>query len=395
MRQHVVTLNAGSSSIKFALFRVEADRPMLIAKGQAEGLGATPSFRARILGRDEDRLSLAANDHEAATRAIVDWIGDAFPDINVSAVGHRIVHGGVDYAGPVLLDAPIIAALQALIPLAPLHQPHNLAGVAAARTAFPGVPQIACFDTAFHRGHQFVNDAYALPRALYDRGLRRFGFHGLSYEFIARRLREIDPPRAKARVIVAHLGNGASVCAMKDGRSIASTMGFSALDGLPMGTRCGQVDPGLLLYLLEHDGISTAELSRLLYRESGLLGLSGVSQDMRALEASSAPFAQEAIDYFVHRVGMDIAALAATIEGVDSLVFTGGIGEHSARIRADVVAKLGWLGLACDRDANEAHAQLISTPASSASIYALATDEEAMIAQHVVEAIGLSPAAAA
>jgi acetate kinase len=257
------------------------------------------------------------------------------------------------------------------------------------------VPQVACFDTAFHRGHDFVNEAYALPRALYDRGLRRFGFHGLSYEFIARRLCELDPQCAKGRVIVAHLGNGASLCAMKNGRSVASTMGFSALEGLPMGTRCGQIDPGLLLYLLEHDKMSTAELSRLLYRESGLFGLSGVSQDMRALEASDARFAQDAIDYFVHRIQMEIGALAATIEGIDALIFTGGIGEHSARVRAGVIGKLGWLGLAFDRDANEAHAQLISAPSSSASIYVLTTDEEAMIAHHAIEAVGLIPAAAA
>lgn len=395
MREHAVTLNAGSSSIKFALFRVEADRPILVAKGQAEGLGATPSFHARALGGDERCVALASNDHEAATRVIVDWLGNAFPGVSVSAVGHRIVHGGVDYAAPVVLDDHIIAALEALIPLAPLHQPHNLAGVAAARIAFPGVPQIACFDTAFHRGHDFVNEAYALPRALYDRGLRRFGFHGLSYEFIARRLREIDLERAKGRVIVAHLGNGASLCAMKDGRSVASTMGFSALEGLPMGTRCGQIDPGLLLYLLEHDEMSTEELTHLLYRESGLLGLSGLSQDMRELEASGARFAQEAIDYFIHRIQMEIGALAATIEGIDALVFTGGIGEHSARIRAGVVSKLAWLGLAFDHDANEAHAQSISTPSSAASVHVLATDEEAMIARHAIEAVGLTPAAAA
>ena len=225
--------------------------------------------------------------------------------------------------------------------------------------------------------------------------LRRFGFHGLSYEFIARRLREIDPLRAKGRVIVAHLGNGASLCAMKNARSVASTMGFSALDGLPMGTRCGQIDPGLLLYLLEHDKMSTADLARLLYRESGLLGLSGLSQDMRALEESDAPFANDAIDYFIHRIQMEIGALAAAIEGVDALVFTGGIGEHSARVRAGVVSRLGWLGFAFEPGANEANAQRISTAASSAPIYVLATDEEAMIAHHAIEAAGLISAAAA
>lgn len=393
--QHVVTLNAGSSSIKFALFSVEANGPRMLANGQAEGLGATPSFRAHILMGEERRVSLAMSDHGTATRAIVDWIDDAFPDISVYAVGHRIVHGGVAYAAPVVLDDEIVAALEALIPLAPLHQPHNLAGVAAARAAFPGVPQIGCFDTAFHRGHDFVNEAYALPRAFYDRGLRRFGFHGLSYEFIAHRLREIDAERAAGRVIVAHLGNGASLCAMKDGRSVASTMGFSALEGLPMGTRCGQIDPGLLLYLLEHDEMTTEELTSLLYRQSGLFGLSGISQDMRALEASKTSEAKEAIDYFVHRISMEIGALATTIEGVDALVFTGGIGEHSARIRAEVVERLSWIGFTLDARANQSQAKLIAGPKSCAPIYVLATSEEAMIARHAVEAAEVFRAQAA
>jgi acetate kinase len=304
------------------------------------------------------------------------------------------VHGGVRYAAPTLIDHSVVAELETLVPLAPLHQPHNLAGVAAARVAFPNVPQVACFDTAFHRGHDFVNEAYALPRELYDRGLRRFGFHGLSYEFIARRLREVDPARARGRVVVAHLGNGASICAMKDGRSVASTMGFSALEGLPMGTRCGQIDPGLLLYLLDHDKLSSAELARLLYRESGLLGLSGVSQDMRALEASGTPQADEAIGYFTHRIRMEIAALAATLEGIDALVFTGGIGEHSARVRADVLSRLSWLGATLEPEANLSNAQIVSAASSRIPVFVLATDEESMIARHTIEASGLARDAA-
>lgn len=390
MGDHVVTLNAGSSSVKFALFSIAPGWPRLVGVGEADGLGATPRFLARAIGGEAHEAPLAGADHVAATAAILDWIERAFTSIAVGAVGHRVVHGGLNFAAPVIVNDEIMSRLRELNPLAPLHQPHNLAGLEAARAAFPGVPQIACFDTAFHRGHAFVNEAYALPRALYERGLRRFGFHGLSYEFIARRLREIDPARAGGRVIVAHLGNGASLCAMRDGRSIATTMGFSALEGLPMGTRCGQIDPGLLLFLLQQDGMSAPALTQLLYRESGLLGLSGVSQDMRTLEASSAREAHEAIDYFVHRIKMEVGALTAALGGLDALVFTAGVGEHSARLRAEVVAGLDWLGLALDANANNANARLISASNSRAPVYVIPTDEEAMIAHHAIEAAGLN-----
>ncbi len=391
MNGHVVTLNAGSSSVKFALFVAATGWPRLVAHGEIEALGEAPRFKAEIVGdagRDE---AIEAPDHEAAIRLILRWIETAFPDIAIEAIGHRIVHGGVYYAAPAIVDQKMLAELRMLEPLAPLHQPHNLAGVDAARAAFPHAPQVACFDTAFHRGHPFVNDAYALPRDYYERGIRRFGFHGLSYEYIARRMREIEPVIACGRVIVAHLGAGASLCAMKDGRSVASTMGFSALEGLPMGTRCGAIDPGLLLFLLDHDGMSTADLSHLLYERSGLKGLSGLSHDMRALEASDTPQAQEAIAYFVNRIRMEIGALAAALSGVDALVFTAGIGEHSARIRAGVLAGMQWLGLQLNVEANWRGATQISVP-SSKPVFVLPTNEEMMIAHHTIEVAGVARA---
>lgn len=394
MADRVVTLNAGSSSVKFALFAADADWPRLIASGAVEGLGAKPRFRAAIVDGDASDKPLAAKlTHKQAIAAIFEWIEDAYPLVAVSAIGHRVVHGGLSFAAPVIVDAEALAELREFIPLAPLHQPHNLAGIEGAKEAFPHVPQVACFDTAFHRGHAFVDDAYALPYSYYERGLRRFGFHGLSYEYISRRLRMIDPIRAEGGVIVAHLGNGASLCAMKGGRSIAASMGFSALEGLPMGTRCGQIDPGLLLYLLRSEGMTPEELSHLLYERSGLLGLSGVSHDMRTLEASKEPRAQAAIGYFIHRIKMEIAALAAAIGGFDALVFTAGIGEHSPRVRAGVVEGLGWLGLTLDAAANARNDLLISAPQSRVPVFVTPTDEESMIARHTIETAGLTAAA--
>lgn len=389
MSDHILTINAGSSSVKFALFAVEESAERLVAAGQADGLGAAPRFRTRIAGGEASEDALNASNHDEAFRFIMNWIVTTFADAVVVAAGHRVVHGGLNFAAPVVLEKEIVSRLRSLAPLAPLHQPHNLAGIEAALLAFPGVPQIACFDTAFHRGHAFVDDAYALPRDYFDRGLRRFGFHGLSYESIARQMRNIDPARAKGRVIAAHLGNGASACAMKDGRSVASTMGFSALEGLPMGTRCGQIDPGLVLYLIEHEGMSVAELTRLLYERSGLRGLSGVSSDMRALEASRTRQAQDAIDYFVHRLRMEVGALAATLSGIDALVFTGGIGENSVRVRAAALAGMDWLGLTLDQAANIRGEMIISDASSAVAVYVLRTDEEAVIARHVVETAGI------
>lgn len=382
MSDFLLTLNAGSSSIKFALFAND-ETPEALARGQIDGIGVAPRFCVSgSVGSAED-APVAIDSHTGAMNVIVDWLDRVGVNARILAVGHRIVHGGLAYAAPVIINQAILDQLRSFIPLAPLHQPHNLAGIVAARDAFPSVPQIGCFDTAFHRGHDFVNDAYALPRTCYERGLRRFGFHGLSYEFIARRLKFVAPAQAEQRIIVAHLGNGASLCAMRDGRSVSTTMGFSALEGLPMGTRCGAIDPGLLLYLLDHDKLSTAQLTRLLYHDSGLLGLSGVSSDMRQLEVSSAPAAAEAIDYFAHRIRMEIAALAATLQGLDLLVFTGGIGQHSSRVRAAVVEGLAWMGLRLDRLANAEGAQAISSQDSAVQILTLETDEEAMITLHM------------
>ncbi len=390
MSDCLLTLNAGSSSIKFALFTTAAAEPVAMARGHIDGIGVSPQLR--ITGADgvTATSALAIKDHNEALEEIVDWLERNGARGHLRAVGHRIVHGGLAFAAPVILTDAMIDALRGLIPLAPLHQPHNLAGVEAARRAFPALPQIACFDTAFHRGHDFVNDAYALPRALYHRGLRRFGFHGLSYEFIARRMSIVAPALADRRTIVAHLGNGASLCALNKGRSVATTMGFSALEGLPMGTRCGAIDPGLLIYLLDHEGFSTRQLTRLLYNDSGLLGLSGLSSDMRELEASTSPDAAGAIDYFVHRICMEVAALAATLRGLDLLVFTGGIGEGSAHVRAAVVEGLNWMELRLDPTANVQNSQTISSSDSVVRVMMLETDEEAMIARHMCEVLTAS-----
>ena len=383
-RHQILTFNAGSSSIKFALFAPAAEGVDLLASGQVDGLESTARFHAKVGDSIQISHELSAGNHIDAMQSIVAWLREAFPRTTIEAIGHRIVHGGTHYCEPVLIDAALLKNLESFIPLAPLHQPHNIAGIQAAQKAFPNVCQVACFDTAFHRGHDFVNEAYALPRKYYDQGLRRFGFHGLSYEYIVRRLQTVDPLHANGRVIVAHLGNGVSLSAMKDGRSIASTMGFSALEGLPMGTRCGAIDPGLLLYLLEHEQLSVRELSGLLYRQSGLLGLSGLSNDMRILEASENPEAKQAIDYFVHSVCLNIASMAATIGGVDLIVFTGGIGENSASIRAAVIKQLSWLGISLSIDANNRHAEQISDETSTITVYRLSTDEEMMIALHTM-----------
>jgi len=400
MADHVVTLNAGSSSIKFGLFANEADVPRLVASGQIDGIGADMWFKAQdrksTVSTKRDLADSPRGDgHRVAIDIILDWIAKSYPDALVAAIGHRVVHGGPDFAGPALVTPEVVAALERLSPLAPLHQPHNLAGIAAATAAFPGVPQVACFDTAFHHGHSFVYDTFALPRRYYDNGVRRYGFHGLSYDYIARRMREIAPLEAAGRMVVAHLGNGASMCAIANGRSVASTMGLSALDGLPMGTRCGQIDPGVLLYLLQHDGLSADALSELLYQDSGLLGLSGASQDMRELEQSSDPRCAEAIDYFVHRIRHELGGFAVTLSGIDAIVFSGGIGEHSARVRAAVLDGLEWLGISLDAGANAGHNQVVSTASSRVRVYVVPTDEEAMIADQTIDTVGLARISAA
>ena len=308
------------------------------------------------------------------------------------AVGHRVVHGGPEYDGPVLIDHGVIARLERLSALAPLHQPHNLAPIRSILANFPSLPQVACFDTAFHRDHDDVADCYAIPRQLHEEGVRRYGFHGLSYEYIAKTLPSVAPEIAKSRVIVAHLGSGASMCALYGGKSVESTMGFTALDGLPMGTRTGQIDPGVLLYLMSAKGLSPAELQDFLYRDCGLKGLSGVSNDMRELQDSSDVRAVFAVDYFVYRVALHAGMLAAALQGLDAFVFTAGIGEHSVGIRARIAERLEWLGLSLDPVGNASHASLISRPDSRVPIYIVPTDEELMIAQHTLSLLWNRPA---
>jgi acetate kinase len=382
---HALTLNAGSSSIKFALYRLGEEEPELRASGQVERIGGEAALKAR--SAEGDALADAAlgaegaADHAAATGAILDLFRACFPDAEVTAVGHRIVHGGPDFDAPVLLDDALLHRLAQLSPLAPLHQPHNLAGVAAARKAFPGVPQVGCFDTAFHRNHPFVNDVFALPRGYYDKGVRRYGFHGLSYDYVSGALAASWPLLHAGRVVVAHLGNGASMCGLMGGRSIASTMGFSALDGLPMGTRCGQLDPGVVLYLMQEEGMGAEEIADLLYHRSGLQGLSGLSNDMRTLEAAGTPEAGEAIDYFVFRIRRELGALASALCGLDALVFTGGIGEQSRLVRERVCEKMDWLGIELDRSRNSAGEAVISTDESRVRVLVIPTDEERVIAR--------------
>lgn len=389
----IVTLNVGSSSVKFAAFAAAREGAAL-ARGEVDGFGTESRFTASLgsAGASEQEAEDEIKDHASAVQTALKWLGKAIAGEKVVAVGHRVVHGGARHSEPVLIEHEVFAELAALTSLAPLHQPHNLAGVRAAQAFFPGIPQVACFDTAFHRSHPFVADVFAIPKSFYRQGVRRYGFHGLSYEYVAMALREIDPDRAYGRVVIAHLGNGASMCAVKDGRSIASTMGFSALEGLPMGTRCGELDPGVLLYLLQERGMTAAEVTSLLYKQSGLLGLSGLSHDMRTLEASPSQDARNAIDYFVYRTRRELGAMTAILGGIDIVAFTGGIGENSAAIRARVCEQMDWLGLALDDEANRRKRSKISTGTSRVQVYVVPTDEEKMIARHTRDVLRLSPA---
>jgi acetate kinase len=391
----ILTLNAGSSSLKFAAFRLaNGGEPSLLASGQIEGIGATAKGSVKRASGETADLnfggSLARIDHAAAMGAILGWLKKAGYDSSIAAVGHRIVHGGPDYAEPIRIDDATLAKLKALIPLAPLHQPHNVAGVEAAMKAFPSTPQVACFDTAFHRTHPFINDTYGLPRSYYDEGIRRYGFHGLSYEFITRKLRTIAPQIARDDLIIAHLGNGASMCAVHDGRAVATTMGFTALDGLSMGTRCGQIDPGVVLYLMTEKKMSADAISDLLWKNSGLKGMSGLSQDMRELEASEDPSARDAIAYFVSRIRRELASLAAAVNGAKAIVFTAGIGEHSWKVREAALQDLEWMGVRLDAEANRANAQMISAKNSSTIVFVIPTNEELMIAEHTVSTAGVA-----
>ncbi len=374
----ILTLNAGSSSVKFALFD-DAPVPEEIARGQIERIGGDAHFEARRKA-DGRRFShgVTAKDHAGALHDIIAALGELQPGGAIMGIGHRITHGGPDFDAPHVLDKATLERLENFVSWAPLHQPFNLEAVEIATAAFPEATQVGCFDTAFHRGHDFVADAYALPRRYFDNGIRRYGFHGLSYEYVAGELECIAPEVAKGRVVIAHLGNGASMCALREGRSRDSTMGFTALDGLPMGTRCGQIDPGVLLHLMDAEGMSGASLTQLLYKESGLKGLSGIGSDMRTLEASDAPEAREAIEYFAYRIRLEIGALAAALGGLDALVFCGGIGENSALVREMACRDMAWLGIELDPDRNRAGA--LSIGRGPSDVLVIATDEERVIA---------------
>ena len=383
----ILVFNAGSSSVKFQVFAVDGDgRLARQIKGQMDGIGSRPRLRASGAGGEKlaDRAYPIENvqDVPAALQITADWLRDELR-ITPLAVGHRVVHGGPDYDRPVLIDHGVVSCLERYSSLAPLHQPHNLAPIRALLARFPSLPQVACFDTAFHRGHDALADFYAIPRRLHEEGVRRYGFHGLSYEYIAKTLPKVAPEIAGGRVIVAHLGSGASMCALSGGRSVESTMGFTALDGLPMGTRPGQIDPGVILYLIAVRGMSPDDAQSFLYRDCGLKGLSGVSNDMRELLSSADPNAAFAVDYFAYRAALSAGMLAAALQGLDAFVFTAGIGENSAAIRLRIAERLGWLGVALDPAANARHAPVISRPGTM-PVHVVPTDEELMIAQHTL-----------
>jgi acetate kinase len=383
-RERILVLNAGSSSVKFSIFDCAPDdTPALAKQGEVDAIGIAPHFRAVDASRRVliDDAAVAAT-HADAIALVHRWLVASEADPAFTAVAHRLVHGGAIFSAPVLVDDSVLATLDALVPLAPLHQPVEIAGIRTMAALAPDVPQIACFDTAFHRRQPDVARAFALPRELTAKGIRRYGFHGLSYEYIVSALPRVAPKLVNAKLVVAHLGNGASMCAIHAGRPVATTMGFTALDGLVMGTRCGSLDPGVVLYLLSHEGMEASELERMLYQRSGLLGVSQSSSDMRVLLASDDAKAKEAVDLFVYRVGRELGSLAAALGGLDAIVFTAGIGEHAAPIRARVCRDAAWLGVALDVAANERHAVRISRDGARASAWVIPTDENLMVAHH-------------
>jgi acetate kinase len=383
--RYLAVLNAGSSSIKFAV-RDAGPELELLCRGQLEAIGVAP--RLELKGADgslmyEQTWSADGFDHGSATGEIVAVMKAQLGTGTVAAVGHRVVHGGIRHQAPERVDAALLADLEKLIPLAPLHQQHNLAPIRAIASALPDLPQVACFDTSFHAGQPAIARSYALPSALSKEGVLRYGFHGISYEFVSRRLRELAPKLAAGRVVIAHLGNGASLCAARDGRSVATTMGFTAVDGLMMGTRCGSLDPGVLVYLMDQHKMGPREIEDLIYKRSGLLGVSGVSSDMRTLRRSAEPAAAEAIALFGYRVIREIGSMAAALGGLDGLVFTAGIGEHDAAMRDEIVSGCAWLGLRIDAVRNaEVKSGRISGDQSAKEVWVIATDEERMIAEH-------------
>ncbi len=381
----ILVLNAGSSSLKFSLLASAGLQPLLA--GRVEGLHVTPRFVVKdAAGKTLDQCRWQRSqqiDHDGALAHVLDWLDANRSRVGrLAAVGHRVVHGGAEFGSAVRVDAAIVDKLQQFVPLAPLHQPHNLSPMRRLLAQRPGLPQVACFDTAMHRSNPGVAQMFALPMALHDAGLRRYGFHGLSYEYIASVLPELDPAAAAGRCVVLHLGNGASMCALQGGRSIATTMGFTAVDGLPMATRCGAVDPGVMLYLIDELGMDSRAIEKLIYHESGLLGVSGVSSDMRELLDSDAPRARLAVELFVYRAARELGSLAAALGGLDAIVFTAGIGEHAAPVRAMICRAAAWLGVELDDAANAAHRPRISTAASRTRAWVIATNEELVIARH-------------
>jgi acetate kinase len=391
MDEFALVVNAGSSSLKFSVFhRPSGAEWRLEARGQVEGIGTSP--RLSVKSANDQSLAqhdVSVRDGREAVDAVAEWLRSKYGGSRVVGVGHRVVHGGARFTGPTIVNPEVLAQLRELIPLAPLHQPHNLAAIEAVAQRLPDVPQVACFDTSFHRTQLPVSQLVPLPKDLRQAGLQRYGFHGLSYEYIASVLPEVAPEIAQGRVIVAHLGSGASMCAMRAGKCVDHTLGFTALDGLCMGTRPGALDPGVVLHLFQGLKMSAKEVETLLYKKSGLLGISGISNDMRDLLGRDEPEARLAVDYFVYRAAKEIGALAAVLQGADGIVFTAGIGENSAEIRRRISEACGWLGVSLDSAANERKGPRISTPQSKPSVWVIPTNEELMIARHMASLLQL------
>ncbi|ARP93168.1 acetate/propionate family kinase [Bordetella genomosp. 13] len=386
MADVILVLNAGSSSIKFCVFDAGSEALPMLLRGQIEGLYTAPSFRLKdVAGADIEAKQWekgAELGHAGGVAYLVDYLRSQREGHRLVAVGHRVVHGGIAYASPVLVTPEVMRALAKLTPLAPLHQPHNLKPIEVVAQLRPDLPQVACFDTAFHRRQPEVAQAFALPRSITGQGVRRYGFHGLSYEYIASTLAELDPKAASGRTIVAHLGNGSSMCALVERRSVASTMGFTAVDGLPMGTRSGNLDPGVLLYMMDELGMDARAIENLIYKQSGLLGVSGISSDMRTLLDSGEADARFAVDLYTYRIGRELGSLVAAAQGIDALVFTAGIGEHAPTIRERVCRDAAWLGIELDAAANRKNRLRIHAPGSRVSAWVIPTNEELMVARH-------------
>ncbi|MBI2276117.1 MAG: acetate/propionate family kinase [Dechloromonas sp.] len=393
MKQGILTINAGSSSIKFALFSLAHPiTPEAEVSGQIDGIG-TEATKMVAKNRAGERIADQMLDgrqvsHAQAFDALLKWFTASHADWTIVAVGHRVVHGGERYSQPTIIDDTVLGHLTSFVPLAPLHQPHNVAGIIALQALLPSIPQVACFDTAFHRSQPGVAQTFGLPRSITAEGIKRYGFHGLSYEFIARALPQ-HSGRASGRVVVAHLGNGASMAAMVNRKCVATTLGFSTIDGLVMGTRCGNLDPGVILHLMETKNLTVKDMTKMLYKESGLLGVSGISQDMRTLLSSDKPEAQEAVDLFCYRIARELGSLAAAAGGLDALVFTGGIGEHAAEVRRRVCLQSEWLGIRLNPEANARHDLQISAGTSSVDVLVIPTNEEWMMAHHAQTLLAL------